>query len=92
MSANDTAVRQRILTLLQNFLMRRGINADPARITDLSLLGIDSLAITELVFEIAEEFHIDDRTISDDTLRRLTTVDSLVDAVSAAYIASQNAK
>lgn len=77
----DDDVRQRVLRVLEQFLARRDTVVDPKGLSNMQALGIDSLGITELVFEIAEEFGIDDRAIADDTLRNLRTVDDLVEAV-----------
>lgn len=80
----ESDTRTRVVRVVQTFLARRDLHVDPDQAQDLQSLGVDSLGFTELVFDLAEEFDIDDRAISDETLRALRTLDDLVSAIDTA--------
>jgi acyl carrier protein len=84
MSLDKAEVHTRVLEVLQRFLTRSGKPASIAGGSDVRTLGIDSLGFTELIFDLEDEFHVDDRSITDDMIANVRTVDDLTDMVLAA--------
>jgi len=76
-----TQIKNRAEQVLRAFLAHRGHAVTSSELKNLKSVGLDSLSMAELIFEICEAFGIDDRLIRDDQLRSITSLDSLVEAI-----------
>ena len=74
-------IHSRLIKVLEGYLRNRTGTFDETKLDDLSQLGIDSLAMLELVFEIEEEFGIKEQNIPEETLRNIRSLDDLVQIV-----------
>jgi len=83
-----TQIREKAGHVLITFLAHRGHEVTLAELDNLRSVGLDSLSMAELIFEVCEAFSIDDRLIRDDQLRSITSLGSLVDAIEDALTLS----
>lgn len=81
----DRAEIEKLATgVLGSFLAQRGRQVEAKDLGDLRAIGLDSLSMAELIFEVCEAFGIDDKVIDDASLRSITSLDSLVDVLTGA--------
>ena len=74
-------VEKKASEIILSFLAQRGRQIEPAALKNLRAIGIDSLSMAELIFEICEGFGIDDKLIDDARLRSINSLDTLVEVL-----------
>lgn len=78
-AAQDT--RERLRRIICNYLESQDIQYQNADFNKLEDVGIDSLGMLDVIFEIEGEFGIQTGEISGDVLEKITTFEGLVEMV-----------
>ena len=75
----DTRVRMH--RIISNYLESRNIEYENTGFNKLEEVGIDSLGMLDVIFEIEGEFEVQTGEIDNDVLEKITTFDGLVELV-----------
>lgn len=80
-SAATQDTRERLRRIICNYLDRQDIEYQNTDFDKLEEVGIDSLGMLDVIFEIEGEFGVQTGEVSGDVLEKITTFDGLVDLV-----------
>lgn len=80
-SAATQDTRERLRRIICNYLDRQDIEYQNTDFDKLEEVGIDSLGMLDVIFEIEGEFAVQTGEVSGDVLEKITTFDGLVDLV-----------
>ena len=80
-SAATHDTRERLRRIICNYLDRQDIEYQNTNFDKLEEVGIDSLGMLDVIFEIEGEFAVQTGEVSGDVLEKITTFDGLVDLV-----------
>jgi acyl carrier protein len=73
--------RERLHRIITNYLDSQGIEHKGASLDNLQEIGVDSLGMLDIIFEIEGEFSVQTGEIDNEVLEKITTFDGLVDLV-----------